>query len=597
MKNILKYIVNALALVGFVVVALSATGWALFLLREKPKLADSIILSLDLTRKVEEKSDDNPLRSALAGKKSPLALRDIVAVLDLASRDPRVKVLVGKFGDNTFSLAAAQEIRDAIARLNAFGKPTVAFAPSFGEMIPADKAYYLASSFEEIWLQPLGLVGITGFAVEMPFAKKTLEKIGVEPDFVQREEYKTLMESVTHEDFSKANAEQLGSLLDDLSMQFANDVGAARRLSPDVVAWLTDAAPLTAVMALQAGFIDKIGYEDEIEDQLYDAYGAETKQVDATEYLGRRREEIRKAEKWDEELPVVALIHASGNIVQQAGDMGPAGNSIAADEMVDAFAAAVADDEVEAILLRIDSPGGSAVASESIRRALVRAEMSGLPVVVSMGSVAGSGAYWIASAGDVILAEPGTLTGSIGVIAGKFYGTDIWDKLGLSWSQMSRGENADLWSSAVPFTETQHAKVEALVNDAYRQFKQHVAMGRDLSSEAVEAIAKGRIWTGNQALNIGLVDELGGFFEAVQVSKNLLGLSEDDAVMLKIFPAPQSLAERLRRLFGHFGRLGVQLSDFGNILDQAAPMLNKFFGAVQMKPRDLSMPPLELEGI
>ena len=594
MKKILQFIVNGLAVIGFVAVALSATGWTMLLLREKPKLPESIILSLDLGHKVEEKSEENLLRSALSGEKSPLVLRDIIAALDLASHDPRVKVLLGKFGSNNFSLAEAQEIRDAVQRLNAEGKPSIAFAPSFGEMAPADKAYYLASGFNEIWLQPAGLLGITGFAAEAPFAKKAMEKIGVGADFARRSEYKSLMESVTEDDLSPANAEQLGELLDDLSMQFDDDVAAARRMSPEVISWLIDAAPLSAPMAQQSGFVDQIGYEDEIEDKLYDQLGAGTKELDAAEYLAKRRDELRHAAPKNEKLPVVALIHAAGNIVQQGGDMGPVGNAIAADEIVDAFAAAVADDEVEAVLLRIDSPGGSAVASESIRRALVRAELSGLPVIVSMGSVAGSGAYWVASAADMILADPATLTGSIGVIAGKFYGKEIWDKLGIAWSQMSRGDNADLWSMAVPFTQWQHNKVDALVGDAYNQFKQHVAEGRDLSDAAVEAVARGRVWTGNQALNLGLVDELGGFYDAVEVSKNLIGLTADDPVLLKIYPAPKSLAERLQHLFGHFGRLGAQMAEFGNVLEQFMPALHKIFGATQVKGRELTMPDLQI---
>lgn len=551
--------------------------------REKEHLPDSIILSLDLTKDIPETAESNPIKAAL-GKSGSLVLKDAVSAIDFASKDPRVKVVVGNFRENSVSMAGTQELRDAIARFRDKGKTSYAFATSFGEFGAADKAYYLASAFDEIWLQPMGLVGITGLAAQSPFVKGALEKIGAKADFVHREEYKSAMDMLTEDDFTAANAEMLGSILDDLSMQMVGDIAQERQLEPLSLLRLIDDAPLNATTALREKLVTRIGYADELEELLNKSFGDKTESVDAGDYLSMRREELQSNQDDNEKRPVVAFIHATGEIAQSSE--GPAkSNAMAADETVSAIQDAMDDDKVEAILLRIDSPGGSAVASETIRRGIEKAQDMGLPVIVSMGEMAGSGGYWMAMQGDVIIADPATLTGSIGVIAGKVAATDaLWDKLGVHWGMITRGDNADLWTATSPFTDAQRAKVDALVGETYQEFKKHVALARDLTDEEVAVVAKGRVWTGHQALNNGLVDELGGLADAIDYTKSLLGVSEDDRIMLKPFPEPENFASRIVKMVEGFTGMGATMTKLNSLMQSLEPVLSPVMSMTSAKP-------------
>ncbi|MDX1921892.1 MAG: signal peptide peptidase SppA [Alphaproteobacteria bacterium] len=577
----MKFVVRSFAILGFAVFAVSVTGWVIVLTHEKQHLPETIILSLDLTSNIPEAAEHNPIKAAL-GKSGALILKDAIAAIDYAKKDPRVKVLVGNFRENPVSMAGAQELRDAVYRFRERGKPSYAYATSFGEFGAADKAYYLASSFNEIWLQPLGLVGITGLAAQSPFVKEALEKIGAKADFVHREEYKSAMDMLTENDFTAANAEMLGSILDDLNAQMVDDIAADRQLQPVNLMRLIDVAPINAQTALDEKLITHIGYEDELQLRLDKLFGDKAEVVSAEDYLSMRRDELQNDD--NDKKPVVAFIEATGEIVQSSEGPTKSGG-IAADETVKAIHEAMDDEKVEAILLRIDSPGGSAVASETIRRGIEQAQNIGLPVIVSMGEMAGSGGYWMAAQADVIVADPATLTGSIGVIAGKVTGTDVlWDKLGIHWGIITRGENADMWTATAPFTDAQRAKVDALVDETYQQFKKHVAAARDLTDEEVAAVAKGRVWTGNQALNNGLVDELGGLVDAVNYTKSLLGIPEDDRIMLKQFPAPEGFAERLEKILEGFGGLGASMTKLNGLMQSFEAVVSPLQSVSSIKP-------------
>lgn len=590
MQTIFKYLVRGLAVIGFFVVLTSAVGWAIVFFHEKPALPEKIVLRFDFTRMVKEKGGESPIDFALGRETGDLSLRDVVAVLELAARDDRVEVVFGTFRENMASMPAVQEMQEALLTVREAGKHSVAFAPSFGELGPADKAYYLASAFDEVWMQPMGLVGLTGLAVEMPFARTALNKIGVKPDFVHREEFKSAMDSFTENDFTAANTLMLDSILDDLSSQMIDDIAANRGLEPLAVMRAMDAAPLLAEDAVVAGLVDALGYKDEVEDRILARVDVKAEIVEAANYLALRRAELEQEHEGDADRPTIAFIHAEGPIMQGGGAVAATEEGILADDMAQAVEDAVNDDAVEAILLRLDSPGGSAVASDTIRRALERAQHAGLPLVVSMGSVAGSGGYWIASAGDVIFADPATLTGSIGVIAGKFAGTDVWEKLGVNWGGIARGQYAGMWSSAAPFTDDERTKLDALVGATYDAFKQRVADGRDLSAEDVARLAKGRVWTGAAAADNGLVDAVGGLADAILYTKNLLGLLEDDAVFLKVFPAPESPFERFMHMLEDFGGMGVVFKKLGVTLRSATPLFDLFMHGSGLQGRQAVMP-------
>lgn len=587
MKKLGAFLLYSLASLGLGVLTVATIGWVVVLLHPAPTVPEHAVLAFDFTKEVTEKNDSSPVDFALNGEKGDLTIRDVVAAIDFAAKDPRVSGVIAEFRGNTMSMAAAQEIRAAMMRLREQGKFSYAFATSFGELTPADKAYYLASSFEEIWLQPEGLLGLTGFATQMPFLREAFDKVGITPDFMHREEYKTATDMFTERGYTDANAEMLSAILDDLTTQLVNDVSAERDIEPLQLFRLMDEAPLTASRALEAGLVDRIGYGDEVEDDALQATGGNGTLLSASEYLSMRRDELRKAEKnTKKKVPTIAFLHAVGEMNQSEGDARKVrGDGIAADALASAIEDAVNDKNVDALLLRVDSPGGSAVAAETIRHALERAQKAGLPVVVSMGSMAGSGGYWVAAQADVIVAEPSTLTGSIGVIAGKLAAKqELWDLLGIHWDSITRGANADLWVATQPFSDPQKRKVDALVGDTYQAFKNHVARARGLSPETVAALAKGRVWTGDQALNNGLVDELGGLYDAVNVTKNVIGLTEDESVFMKIFPAPESVFERFFKMLDQLDGVSANLQKLNSwmqgvlqlgVFDQAQGMRAK----------------------
>ncbi len=593
MKRLFTFFIFAFAFLGLMVVLGVVGGMGFLLAQQKAHLPPSIILTLDLTKEIREKADGSPLDAAL-GKPNAMDLDEVLAALDLARRDARVKILLGNFRGQVAGLAAVQELRGAVKRLQAAGKPSIAFASSFGEFGPGDHGYYLASAFDQIWLQPMGLVGLTGLAAQMPFLRDALNKVGVQADFLHREQYKTAMDMLTEKDFTPANAEMLSDILDDISRQMADDISADRGIAALSLFRLIDQAPLTATQAWQGHLINGSAYYDQITDWALNKFGEKAKLVTASEYLNLRRRELRR-EFNEKDLPTIAYIHGVGQVVENAEGL-PGGNNayVSADEMVQAIHDAIEDKKVEVILLRLDSPGGSVVASESIRRAVELAELSGVPVVASMGGTAGSGAYWIAAQADVVLADPSTLTGSIGVIAGKVAGVDLWQKLGINWGMITRGANADMWTITAPFSPDQRAKVDALVGETYEAFKRQVARGREMSPQTVENIAKGRVWTGAEALNLGLVDQLGGLHEAINYSKSLMGVEENAVIALKNFPAPQTTAQRFAKLLGRLSDMNSAMQPLEAYARALQNVLAPLQGLFQTAPRQLVMPSIQM---
>jgi len=308
---------------------------------------------------------------------------------------------------------------------------------------------------------------------------------------------------------------------------------------------LVDRGLLLPEEALQAHLIDHVGYRDEAEAAAKARAGAGAALATALNYLDRAGRPHQKG-------PTIALIYGTGLIQRGASTPNPfsASGLMGADTVSRAFDKAARDGDVKAILFRVDSPGGSAVASETIWRAVLRAHESGKPVVVSMGAVAGSGGYYVAAPADKIVAEPATLTGSIGVLAGKFVLSGLWDKIGVSWDTASEGANVDMFSTLKDFSPAERQRFEAFLDGAYDTFKDRVARGRKLGQDAVESVAKGRVWTGEDARAHGLVDELGGFSTALRLAKQAAKIRDDQDVTLKLYPRAETVGETFGRLIG-----------------------------------------------
>ena len=533
-----RFVIGFFAAVGFLT-ALLAVGAVLLIGGLKPRvtpLADNIILTVDLTRGLEEGPSEDHLLRLLVGAEP--TLRDVLDGIERASDDLRVKVLLARVGDDALGLGKIQELRDAIKAFRAKGKLALAFADSFGEFGPGTRPYYLATAFDEIWLQPMGNVGLTGLYTEIPFFKGTLDLLGVAPQFDHREEFKTAMNSLTETKMTPPHREEVDALLASISGQIIHGIAENRKLSEDEVRAAIDRGPLLADEAHDAKLVDRLGYRDEAIVHARSRAGSGAELTGLTTYLDRAGRPHREG-------ATIALIYGSGLIQRAASSTNPLieSNVMAANKIARAFHAAVRDPAVRAILFRVDSPGGSVVASETIWREVVFARERGKPVVVSMGDVAGSGGYYVAAPADKIVAEPATLTGSIGVLAGKLVVSDLFQKLGLSTDSAQIGTNAAMFSSTSDFSARAHSRLEAFLDDTYKGFKDHVASGRHMTEEAVEAVAKGRVWSGEDAKAHGLVDELGGTAAALQLAKEAAQLAPDAAVKLTVFPPEKEAFE------------------------------------------------------
>jgi protease IV len=526
-----RVLVGFFAAIGFLT-TLTILGVFLLVAGLKPHvtpLAANVILNVDLTRGLAEGPRENRLLRLLVGAEP--TLRDVLDAIETASNDPRVKVLLARVGSDELGLARIQELRDAIASFRAKGKFALAFADSFGEFGPGTRPYYLATAFDEICLQPMGNVGLTGFYAEVPFFKGTLDLIGVSPEFDHREEFKTAMNSLTETKMTPPHREEVDALLSSIAGQVVHGIAQGRQLPESAVHDAIDRGPLLADEARDAKLIDRLAYRDEVLAEARAHAGSGAELTSLATYLDR-------AGRPNREGATIAVIYGSGLIERSASSDNPltGSNVMAANEISRAFRAAVRDSAVRAILFRIDSPGGSVVASESIWREVVFARERGKPVIVSMGDVAGSGGYYVAAAADKIVAEPATLTGSIGVLAGKLVVSDLFKKIGVSTDSAQIGANAAMFSSTSDFSGRAQSRLEAFLDDTYRGFKDHVASGRHMTQEAVEKVAKGRVWTGEEAKARGLIDQLGGYPEAIRLAKEAARIPADASVKLTVFP-------------------------------------------------------------
>ncbi|MDC9005649.1 signal peptide peptidase SppA [Mycobacterium marinum] len=511
------------------------------------------ILEFNLRTMPAESNGFDPLL-IISGGGRPMALRDAVAALHRGAEDPRVAGLIARVQLPPAPIGAVQELREAIAAFSAV-KPSVAWAETY----PGTLSYYLATAFREIWMQPSGEAGLIGFASNAMFLRDALDKVGIEAQFVARGEYKSAADLFTEDGYTDANREAVTRMLESLQDQVWQAVAQSRQIDAGVLDELADKAPLLRDEALSSGLIDRIGFRDEAYARIAELAGVEgvsPESIDTADklprmhlarYAGTARPRLappvpsipgRRGK------PTIAVVSVEGPIVNGRG--GPQGlplgpSSAGGDTIASALREAAADDEVSAIVLRVDSPGGSVTASETIWREVQRARDRGKPVVASMGSIAASGGYYVSMGADAIVANPGTITGSIGVITGKLVVRDLKDRLGVGSETLRTNANADAWSIDAPFTDEQRARREAEADMFYTDFVQRVARGRNLRTEDVDAVARGRVWTGADALERGLVDELGGFRTAVRRAKVLAGLDEDTEVRLVGYPGSSLL--------------------------------------------------------
>ncbi|HEY2551104.1 MAG TPA: signal peptide peptidase SppA [Streptosporangiaceae bacterium] len=482
-----------------------------------------LILELDLTDGLTETRPSDPVSAVLARRRASLA--DVLDGLRRARDDHRVRALVAKIGGRPIGLAQVQELRAAVTALREAGKHTVAWAESFGEFSAGNVPYYLATAFDTISLQPSGDLGLTGIAVERLFLRDALDRLGVEFQVAARHEFKSAAEQVTERGFTPASRQATERLTASVTEQLTDAIADRRGIELPEARTLIDRGPFLAAQALELGLVDAIGYRDEV----YAAVRKQAGQAAALQPLGKYQRSRAVAERAKSlagpREREVALIYATGPIRRGRSGRGPlAGGAMGSDTIAAAIRAAAADDSVAAIVLRVNSPGGSYVASDTIWREVVRARASGKPVVASMGDVAASGGYYIAMAADVIVAEPGTVTGSIGVLSGKAVLGEALGRVGVTTDKVTQGDHSAMFSQMRPFAPDEWTLVNDWLDHIYADFTGKVAEGRGMTRERVHELARGRVWTGADAVANGLVDELGGLEHAAAVARRRAGL-------------------------------------------------------------------------
>lgn len=521
--NVTAWLAVAVLLGAFVV----AVGAATLLRRRVPR---GTVIEVDLEGGVVETKGSDPMTRALTRR--AVTVRDVVDAFDRGKGDPRVSRLVVRLGNGGLDIGHAQELRDAVHRFRQEGKKAVAFAEAFGESSTATVDFYLAAAFDEIYVQPMGHASIQGLVARSPFVRGVFDKLGLVPDFDHRKEYKAAKYLLTETEFTQPHRDALNAVARDQFSQIVKGIATDRGMDAADVASLIDSAPLTAEEALAAGLVDHIGYRDE----AYEAVDESSKFLFHDRYLAKAGRPNRRGRR-------VALIYGTGSIDRGTSRFDPMtrGSSFGADEVAKAFREAGVDDKVKAIVFRVDSPGGSAVASEVVAHEVARASSNGKPVVVSMGNVAGSGGYWVSAVADKIVAQPGTITGSIGVVAGKLANREAWARLGVTFDQISFGQNATFRVPQDAYSDSERDRLSLLIDDIYDRFVERVAAGRGLTPDEVEEIARGRIWTGAQAFENGLVDALGGLETAVELAKELAEIPAGDNVRIAVLPRERAL--------------------------------------------------------
>jgi protease-4 len=478
-------------------------------------------------------------RAGVIGQFVPQAptLRSTVDAIRRAKRDARIKTLVVTPSVGGALWGQIQEVREALVDFKTSGKPVTAYMESAGSA-----EYYLASAADRIVMMPGGQLDLTGLASYELFFRGALDKIGVYPDLLHIGDYKTASNTFVEKSFTKAHLEMSRSLNRDWFDELVRAIAEGRKKSLDDVRRMIDGGPYLPDAAREAGLIDVLAYDDQLDDV---PPIAGTQRIDGETWA-------KVPAPYAERTPNarIAVLYAVGTIASGRSVFdGPGELVLGSDTFVQWLRKVRVDPSVRAIVIRIDSPGGSAIASEVIwRELMITRDIK--PIVVSMGDVAASGGYYIALPAQTIVAQPGTITGSIGVVTGKFVLSGTFDKLGIGAASVSDGRYADIYSPLRPFTPAERARVEEQMQATYERFLTHVAEGRRTTVEKIDAVAQGRVWTGHQRLERGLVDELGGLGRALEIAKERGKIDPKKEVDLLIYPPKPSFYELVANPFG-----------------------------------------------
>ena len=488
-----------------------------------PDVASGSTLTLDMTGPLPE--DRLFDLSGPFFEVETVTFREVMDSLRRAKDDSRVESVLLHFRGTAIGWAKAGELRSTLKDFIASGKRLVSYVEYGGTL-----DYYVASAAEEVYIHPQSILDLRGLNAEVTFMKSTLGKLGVEAEFEQIGAYKNAPDVYTRESLSEPHREALTSIVEDLYERLVGSIALSRNITKPEMYALFDRGPFRAAEALELGLVDELLYKDEVEARLSED-DEDFEPLTVADYHASNEDGLGIDSR-----PKIALIYGVGMIISGSNDEDPLmGRVMGADTLASAFKQVREDDSIDAVVFRIQSPGGSDVASDVIWRE-ASLTMEKKPVVVSMADVAASGGYWIATASHAIVAEASTLTGSIGIYAGKFNMDGLYEKIGFSHDGVMRGASADFWSSSRSFSAEERQRLRGILQSGYERFLERVATSRNMTPEEVDAIAQGRVWTGAQAFEIGLVDDLGGLDRAVALAKEKADIAEDTEIRLEIYP-------------------------------------------------------------
>ncbi len=545
---------------GFGIIFILMLCVVLGLMSPKSKLSNvpaKTILSLDFNLSYAEMRQDDLF--AEFTNQSVYSVFDLVRAINVAATDNRVKAIVANLNETNLGLAQIQDISEALRYFESKGKKTYVFSSGMGSFGQGTKEYYLATLFDEIWLQPHADIGMTGINIETPFFKNIFEKVGIEPEFYTRYEYKTAVASLLNADFTPTYKEELEKLGGGLYQELVKGIAFHRGLEDSSVENDINQAPVFASTALEDRLIDKIGYRHELQQMLQKEYD-NAEFYDMTDYMAH----ILDSDS--EDFPQIAFMVLEGVIESGESSNNPLNDAIIGSETVlKQIEELKKQKNLKGLVVRINSPGGSYTASDEIRAALLglKAEKN-IPIVISMSDYAASGGYFVSLAGDCILADPATITGSIGVLGGKMVVKSLMDKLDINWGEIKFGENAGILSMNHKFSQSEREVFEKSLDEVYHDFTSKVSEVRKIDAAEMDQIARGRIWLGRNAVDVKLIDELGGLQKAILKAKELADIAPNKPFALQYYPKRETFQEKLTKFIESGGNLPM-LKILGNM--------------------------------
>ena len=537
MKKIWKAAKSFCAVLGVIVIIVGIGAAVMaWLNRDKVYIPKNTAVMIDFSQNFSEIGEQS-LFDELSGSSS-IKFSRLLQAIEAAGYDNRVKALIARLDTTDLDLAQIEDVARAIRNFQSSGKKAYVFSQGFGPLGQGNREYYLATFFDKIYMQPHTTIGLTGVSIEIPFLRKLLDKLGVTPEFYTRYEYKTAMMSLTDTKISQEYKKEMQNLADGIMTVIKEDIKNNRNIADiDVV---INQAPISAEQGLEMGLIDDIMYLPELENMLKD---------ENIEHFTDMSDYVQCIKLNEGNLPTIAYLTLNGIIDKGQSSNDFDGEYVIGSQSVATDIAQIADlPNLKAVIVRINSPGGDYNASDEIYFALKQLKKEkNVPIIVSMGGYAASGGYFVALAGDKLIAEPLTVTGSIGVLGGKVELSKMWHKLGVEWETVQTGKNADILSFNKPFTLQEKQIFNESLDEIYDDFTKKVLENRHLTL-SIDKVARGRIWLGWQALRLGLVDDIGGYYDALNTAIEMAHINPKEEIAVVEYPKSKDLSEKISEL-------------------------------------------------